>query len=65
MEIQQLQAIATQVRRDIVRMVSGANSGHPGGSLGCSDFLTVLYFEKMKICSSSQMVIFPLFGIQF
>lgn len=48
MEIQQLQAIASQVRRDIVRMVSGANSGHPGGSLGCSDFLTVLYFEMMK-----------------
>lgn len=48
MEIQQLQAIATQVRRDIVRMVSGANSGHPGGSLGCSDFLTVLYFDQMK-----------------
>src|SRR5687768_1244589 len=48
MEIQQLQAIASQVRRDIVRMVSGANSGHPGGSLGCADFLTVLYFEQMK-----------------
>jgi transketolase len=48
MEIQQLQAVATQVRRDIVRMVSGANSGHPGGSLGCADFLTVLYFEMMK-----------------
>jgi transketolase len=48
MEIQQLKAIATQVRRDIVRMVSGANSGHPGGSLGCADFLTVLYFEQMK-----------------
>lgn len=48
MEIQQLQAIATQVRRDIVRMVAGANSGHPGGSLGCADFLTVLYFQIMK-----------------
>ncbi len=48
MEIQQLEAIASQVRRDIVRMVSGANSGHPGGSLGCADFLTVLYFETMK-----------------
>lgn len=48
MEIQQLHAIASQVRRDIVRMVSGANSGHPGGSLGCADFLTVLYFEMMK-----------------
>ncbi len=48
MEIQQLHAIASQVRRDIVRMVSGANSGHPGGSLGCADFLTILYFEMMK-----------------
>ncbi len=48
MEIQQLEAIASQVRRDIVRMVAGANSGHPGGSLGCTDFLTVLYFEVMK-----------------
>lgn len=48
MEIQQLQAIASQVRRDIVRMVAGANSGHPGGSLGCTDFLTVLYFHQMK-----------------
>lgn len=48
MEIQQLQAIATQVRRDIVRMVSAVNSGHPGGSLGCTDFLTVLYFNQMK-----------------
>lgn len=49
MEIQQLQAVASQVRRDIVRMVSGANSGHPGGSLGCADFLTALYFHQMKI----------------
>lgn len=47
MEIQQLTAVASQVRRDIVRMVAGANSGHPGGSLGCTDFLTVLYFEIM------------------
>lgn len=47
MEIQQLTAIANQVRRDILRMVAGANSGHPGGSLGCADFLTVLYFEIM------------------
>ncbi|ASS48959.1 MAG: transketolase [Candidatus Fluviicola riflensis] len=47
MEIQQLTAIASQVRRDILRMVAGANSGHPGGSLGCADFLTVLYFDIM------------------
>lgn len=43
-----LKAIATQVRRDIVRMVHGAQSGHPGGSLGCTDFLTALYFKVMK-----------------
>lgn len=48
MEIQQLTAITNQVRRDILRMVAGANSGHPGGSLGCADFLTVLYFEIMQ-----------------
>ncbi len=40
--------IASQIRRDILRMVHGANSGHPGGSLGCADFLTALYFEIMK-----------------
>jgi len=40
--------IASQVRRDILRMVHGSNSGHPGGSLGCADFLTALYFKVMK-----------------
>lgn len=40
--------IASQVRRDILRMVHGANSGHPGGSLGCADFMTALYFKEMK-----------------
>ena len=44
----ELSAIASQVRRDIVRMVHGANSGHPGGSLGCTDFLVSLYFKVMK-----------------
>jgi transketolase len=44
----ELKEIASQVRRDIVRMVHGANSGHPGGSLGCADFLTALYFKVMK-----------------
>ena len=43
-----LTEIASQIRRDILRMVHGANSGHPGGSLGCADFLTALYFEIMK-----------------
>ena len=40
--------MASQVRRDIIRMVHGVNSGHPGGSLGCADFLTAIYFEVMK-----------------
>ena len=44
-DIQQLKKIASQIRRDIVRMVHAQNSGHPGGSLGCTDFLTALYFE--------------------
>ncbi len=43
-----LKKIATQVRRDIVRMVHGVQSGHPGGSLGCADFFTALYFNIMK-----------------
>ncbi|MFN5442358.1 MAG: transketolase [Flavobacteriia bacterium] len=47
MENKALAGIASQVRRDIVRMVSAVNSGHPGGSLGCTDFLTYLYFEQM------------------
>jgi transketolase len=44
----ELNAIATQIRRDIVRMVHGASSGHPGGSLGCVEYLTALYFKIMK-----------------
>jgi transketolase len=43
-----LKEIATQVRRDIVRMVHGVQSGHPGGSLGCTEYFTALYFEVMK-----------------
>lgn len=42
-----LKAIAAQVRRDIIRMVYDAQSGHPGGSLGCTEFFTALYFEIM------------------
>ena len=44
----ELQNIASQVRRDIVRMVHAVQSGHPGGSLGCADFLTALYFKVMN-----------------
>lgn len=43
-----LQETATQIRRDIVRMVHGAASGHPGGSLGCTEYFTALYFKVMK-----------------
>jgi transketolase len=46
---QELQRIATQVRRDIVRMVHAPASGHPGGSLGCADLFVALYFEVMDI----------------
>jgi transketolase len=46
--IEELQKISTQVRRDIIRMINSAASGHPGGSLGVADFLTVLYFEIMR-----------------
>lgn len=48
METKELQDIASQVRRDIVRMVAAVNSGHPGGSLGCTDFFTTLYFDIMQ-----------------
>lgn len=43
-----LQEISSQVRRDILRMVHAVQSGHPGGSLGCADLLTALYFKIMK-----------------
>lgn len=43
-----LKDIATQIRRDIVRMVHAVQSGHPGGSLGCTDYFTALYFNVMK-----------------
>lgn len=44
----ELKDIATQIRRDIVRMVHAVQSGHPGGSLGCTEYFTALYFEIMK-----------------
>jgi transketolase len=45
----ELQKIASQVRRDIVRMVHAVNSGHPGGSLGCTDYIVALYFNAMNV----------------
>ena len=54
-KIEQLQKIVSQVRRDIVRMVHSNNSGHPGGSLGCTEFLVALYFEVMSHNSAFDM----------
>lgn len=47
-KVKQIENFASQVRRDIVRMVHGVKSGHPGGSLGCADFLSTLYLDIMK-----------------
>jgi len=52
---QELQDFAQQVRRDIVRMVHAVNSGHPGGSLGCNEFLTVLYQDEMSYSTNFSM----------
>lgn len=49
MEINQLKDVASQVRRDIIRMVHGCQSGHPGGSLSATDLVTALYFDQMQI----------------
>ncbi len=48
-ELQELTALATQVRRDIVRMVHKVNSGHPGGSLGCTEFFVALFNEILEL----------------
>ncbi len=55
MTTDQLKRIASQVRRDIIRQTFLAQSGHPGGSLGCADFLTALYFKFMKLDTNFQM----------
>lgn len=49
MNINELEKVASQVRRDIIRMVHGCQSGHPGGSLGATDIVTALYFDQMHI----------------
>jgi transketolase len=48
MEIEELKKVATQIRRDIVRMVHAVQSGHPGGSLGCTELFTALYFKILR-----------------
>ena len=73
--IEELKAQATQIRRDILRMVHAVNSGHPGGSLGCVEYFTALYGkvmnykllslwkEKAKIISTFLTVTFLPFSI--
>ncbi|MDP3463858.1 MAG: transketolase [Bacteroidales bacterium] len=52
-DINNLKRISTQVRRDIIRMVHACQSGHPGGSLGCADLMTALYFQELRHHPSS------------
>ena len=54
-DILSLKSLVQQVRRDILRMVHKVNSGHPGGSLGCAEFLVVLYNEVMDHNSDFNM----------
>ncbi len=49
MKIDELKDVASQVRRDIIRMVHACQSGHPGGSLGAADIVTALFFDQMQI----------------
>jgi transketolase len=63
MQTQELEKIASQVRRDILRMVHGCQSGHPGGSLGCTDLLVELFFNAMNLkTDSSGNVVFQMNG---
>jgi transketolase len=55
MASQELQDFTQQVRRDILRMVHAVNSGHPGGSLGCAEFFTVLYQEVLEYSTDFKM----------
>ena len=65
MQTQELISIASQVRRDILRMVHGCQSGHPGGSLGFTDLLVSLYFDAMNLKSNStnDQVVFNMSGL--
>jgi len=65
MQTQELISIASQVRRDILRMVHGCQSGHPGGSLGCTDLLVSLYFDAMnlKLNATNDQVDFNMSGL--
>ncbi len=64
MQTIELQKVASQVRRDILRQVHGCQSGHPGGSLGCTDLLVELYFNSMNLkTDASGKVVFQMDGL--
>lgn len=64
MQTIELQKVASQVRRDILRQVHACQSGHPGGSLGCTDLLVELYFNSMNLKSDSYgNVVFQMDGL--
>jgi transketolase len=64
MQTIELQKVASQVRRDILRQVHGCQSGHPGGSLGCTDLLVELYFNSMTLkTDASGKVVFQMDGL--
>ena len=56
MDIQFLEKLARQVRRDIITMVSKAGAGHPGGSLSCTDALVAVYFEVMNVSPENENI---------
>ncbi|MHA8098670.1 transketolase [Aquirufa aurantiipilula] len=63
MQTQELKNVASQVRRDILRQVYACQSGHPGGSLGCTDLLVELYFNSMKLAQDANgKVVFNMSG---
>jgi transketolase len=63
MHTQEIQKISSQVRRDILRMVHGCQSGHPGGSLGCTDLIVELFFNTMQLkTDAAGKVIFDMDG---
>ncbi|MDF5689772.1 transketolase [Aquirufa aurantiipilula] len=63
MQTQELKNVASQVRRDILRQVHACQSGHPGGSLGCTDLLVELYFNSMKLAQDANgKVVFNMSG---
>jgi transketolase len=63
MQTQEIQNISSQVRRDILRMVHGCQSGHPGGSLGCTDLIVELFFNTMQLkTDAAGKVVFDMDG---